>query len=849
MTTNTFLIGPVLKDGLRRDIKPHAIPEDAWEELNNVYQFRGRMVRRPGYTSLNAQFPTTRLSTDGGTTFLGLPVMGLKTQDLFGIGQQNLIGFDTQNAYLFSGSTFSTLPSVMPVTWSGTNYQFFWTANYAGAFWATNSKPGIHGWLISAFSGAAGAGTLATVQVTTTIANTVAVGDTVYFLNVTGAGAGNNLVFAIVTIAGNPFTVRAINVPASFTFTNGVPTSGIVLDSFKSITGQDGIRYYAATSVGNTWVNYNPPLDATTTLMGALLIFPYRGYLVFLNTTEGSASNNFQNFPNRARWTQIGTPYYSQPAPTTPNIQSVDPFAARDDLFGRGGATDAPINDVIVGAEFIRDILIVYFQKSTWRLRFVNNSQNPFVWERVNRELGSSCTFSAIPFDKGLMAIGTRGIVISDGNDTLRFDEKIPDEIFDIRIANNGLQRVYGIRTFRTKLCYWTVGDDTNPSGTFPDRVLVYNYDTKTWSYFDDSFTCFGYYSGTTTGYTWNQLTNNWSTYNMPWDSGITEAAYETVIAGNQQGFVLALEQTDAQNTPSLAISAIVGNVVTSNNHNLQDQSWITLTGVTGITYSDGVSLNNRNFKIAVIDENTFTLTEFKSMQAGNVSGGSVTYTSGYIPIVPGTVQINIGSIQFTDKNADSILYSTGPGTNTGSVNYETGVITLLFSPSLSSTAMFIRLSSFDALQAITPITTTGAYGGGGLIIKISNFEMQSKIFNFFNDDKRSRLSRIDFYTSQTQSGQFTCNVFGDSSDIIINTPLSDNPESDIVLTNNNQFQVNQLQDGTENIYRLYCDATAETIQLQLTLSDQQMSSTAINSSDFELNSMMITLRRGGRLV
>jgi hypothetical protein len=111
------------------------------------------------------------------------------------------------------------------------------------------------------------------------------------------------------------------------------------------------------------------------------------------------------------------------------------------------------------------------------------------------------------------MAIGTRGIVISDANDTIRFDEKIPDEIFNIRIDNDGLQRVYGIRTFRTKFCYWAVGNSSNPNGIFPDRVLVYNYDTQTWSYFDDSFTCFGYYSGATTGYTWNDLTNNWSSY------------------------------------------------------------------------------------------------------------------------------------------------------------------------------------------------------------------------------------------------------------------------------------------------------------------------------------------------
>lgn len=855
MTTSTFLIGPVLKEGLRKDVKPHAIPEDAWEILVNIFQFRGRMIRRYGYTSLNPALAATRLSTDGGTTFTGLPVMGLKTQDLFGIGQQDLIGFDTQNAYLYNGTSFSILPSVLPTTspqpaiWSGTDSQFFWTANYAGAFWATNSKPGITGWAVTLFAGSTGVGNAATVVVTAT-GNTVHVNDPVYFLNLAGGAAANNLAFGVVTIVnviGSTFTVRATNASAGFTWTNGVVT-GLVLDSLQSIAGQDGIRYYATTSVGNTWVNYNPPIDPNNALIGALLIFPYRGYLVFLNTTEGSSAATSNNFPNRARWTQIGTPYYSQPVPTTPSTQTQDPLAARDDIFGRGGATDAPTGDVIVAAGFIRDILVVYFQTSTWRLRFVNNSQNPFVWERINVELGSSSTFSAIPFDKGLMAIGTRGIVISDANDTMRFDEKIPDEIFDIRIAQQGLQRVYGIRTFQTKLCYWTVGDSTNPLATFPDRVLVYNYETKNWSYFDDSFTCFGYFSGTTLGYTWNDLIKNWSDYDMTWDAGFTQAGYETVIAGNQQGFVFALEQTDGQNSPSLVLTNITNGLVTSTNHNLADQSWITLTGVSGVTYTDGTSLNSRNFKIAVNSANTFTLMEYKPMYAGNVSGILVTYTVGYVPVVPGTVQINIGAIQFLDTNADGNLISSGPGTNSGTIIYETGLITLNFNPSIASTAMIIRLSSFDPLQSINVISTTTA-NTPGFITKISNFDLVSKIFNFFRDDKRSRLSKIDFYTSLSANGQFTCNVYGDSTDEIINMPLPDNLESNVVPTSQNvMFPSNQLYGGQENISRLYCDATAETIQLELTMSDQQMSSTAINSSNFELNSLMVTMKRGGRL-
>jgi len=838
MSTSSFLIGPV-KDGVRKDVKPWATPEDSFESLINAYQFRGRVVRRQGYTALG------RLAN-------GTPVMGLKTWEQLGINVQTLIAFDTTTAYEYNGTTFVTLPSVMPVVWSGTDYQFFYTANYANAFWATNSKPGLNGWAISNFAGSAGVGNTATVNVTSA-GNAVAIGDYVYFINLSNAVAANAAVLARVTVAGNPFTVTAVNQPttSTFTWTNGATATGFVFDSMKTITGQDGIRYYGVLRNGTGWANYNPPIDINNALLGALLIFPYRGYLVFLSTTEGNEQAQ-SNYPNRARWTQIGTPYYSEPVPVFPNIQGVDVNAARDDLFGRGGANDAPTNESIVGAAFIRDILVVYFTRSTWRLRFVNNAQNPFVWERVNIELGSDCTGSTIPFDKGLMAIGNRGIVISDGNDTIRFDEKIPDEIFNIRQSNFGFNRVQGIRTFRSRLSYWTIPIDENSDGTYPDQVLVFNYETKTWALFDDVFTCFGYFYPGASGETWADLTDSWSSYgSLSWNSGNSSDGFETIIAGNQQGYVFKLEQTDGQNSPSLSISAITaGNpgVFTSVNNNMPDGTWIYLTGITGTTSADGVSLNVRNFKVskALTTDNTFILNEYKPIPAGNATGASFTYDIDYTPIIPGSVQINVGTtIVFRDVALNGILVEDS-GLGSGTINYQTGVVTLTFTPIIVASAVNIRVVTYDPDQGLSPVQTIGVYGGGGEITKISNIDISTKYFNFFGNDQRARLSKIDFYVDKTDSGQFTCNLFGDSSDVPVNTPLSDNPESNVVLTTISPYQVGS---GDEVIYRLYADCIAQTLQTQITFSDQQMAVTAINRADVELLAMMFTMRPGGRVI
>lgn len=837
MTTQSFLIGPV-KQGLRKDTKPWTSPNDSFETLENAYQWRDRVVRRSGYTTLG------RLAN-------GTPVMGLRTYEKFGIGLQTLVAFDTTDAYEWDGTNFVVLPSVMPVTWSGTDYQFFYTINYANAFWATNNKPGLHGWNVSEFAGSAGVGNAATVQVTSA-GNNVQVGDYVHFINLSPTLVGNTGVLAIVTVAGDPFTVQATNLPttSTFTWTNGLTATGMVLDSMQSIANRDGIRYYGELSNGTGWANYNPPIDADNALAGALLMFPYRGYLVFLNTWEGNEEDIF-NYGNRARWTQIGTPYYSEPVPDFPNPQTFDINAVRDDLFGRGGANDAPTNEVIVAAAFIRDILVVYFQRSTWRLRFVNNAQNPFVWERVNIELGASCTFSSIPFDKGLMAVGNRGIVISDSNDTDRFDEKVPDTIFNIRQLNNGLERVYGIRTFRTKLNYWTYPSSDNPDGIYPDKVLVFNYDTKNWSFFDDCFTCFGYYYLTGTGLTWGELTEDWSALgDKTWDTGVAQKGYENIVAGNQQGYVLQLgEGTEGNrcvNSPSLEVTDIVGAVLTSANNNLPNGTWIKLTDVTGTTFDDGVSLNGRNFKISkeMTTDPTMILNEYKPVIGGNASGLIYLYQIDYTPIIPGSVQINIGADVYTDTNLDGILYLLGVAA--GTIDYNSGTIVINFAAPIAPTQVNIRVVSLNPLQEIVPIATTGAYTGGGQITKISNIDIQTKIFNFFENDQRARLSKIDFYTDVTKYGQFTVDIMPDSSNIAANTPLPDNPQSNVVLTSVNPYQIGE---GAETLYRLYADVAAQTVQFKFYMSDAQMAVDKINASDIDISAFVVTMRQGGRLV
>jgi hypothetical protein len=149
-------------------------------------------------------------------------------------------------------------------------------------------------------------------------------------------------------------------------------------------------------------------------------------------------------------------------------------------------------------------------------------------------------------------------------------------------------------------------------------------------------------------------------------------------------------------------------------------------------------------------------------------------------------------------------------------------------------------------MQEIVPIDTIGAYTGGGQITKISNIELTTKIFNFFQDNQRARLSRIDFYADTTAHGQFSVDIMADSSNIACNQPLADNLQSNVVLTSPNPYQIGE---GAESIYRLYADVAAQTCQFRFYMSDAQMAVDIINSSDIDISAFMVSMRPGGRLL
>ena len=332
------------------------------------------------------------------------------------------------------------------------------------------------------------------------------------------------------------------------------------------------------------------------------MLFPFRGRLIALNTYEGATFAGSLNKPNRIRWAEIGEPRYSVVA-----------TAWRDDVPGKGGWLDIPTSEHIVAAGFVRDNLVIYCERSTWQLRHTGMSIAPFQIERVNTELGAEGTYSAVNFDASIFGIGNKGIVECDSYNSKRVDIKIPDFIFDINNLNSGPQRVHGIRDQYAKLCYWTYPLGEN-AGTFPDHVLVYNYENDSWATYTDSFTCFGEHQDSD-DLTWAQATDPWFTYERPWS--FKEAEFPWIAGGNQQGFVSKLNAFDG-NDVSLSIAAIIPSTATDStrltvyDHNLIDGQIIYITGILA-TSGYALPLNNKAFSVAWVDANTIEIFSYSN--------------------------------------------------------------------------------------------------------------------------------------------------------------------------------------------------------------------------------------------
>ena len=594
MTIDRYLIATP-RVGMEKDLIPDFLPIDAYPDLQDCYLFRGRVKKREGYTllgRLNRQIGTTDGSGNATITLVNIPITS------------GISSFNVGTEFFQDGGTGGT-----PVTLL-TNGPGSATLNLSTGVLTILGAP--INTAIFYYPGLPVMGLR--TQETVTIDQTSLIAFDTSFAYKYNNSSSKFVDASTYKTSGGVVNWTGPNYQ-SFWTTNYADAlwatnynAGYQSNPTATTAGKgDGIRWFDEDQSG--WVNFVPQITSSNYLLGCLMILPYKGYLICLNTIEGPSSTTFPvtptgnpnlYFQQRARWNQqLATPYYTTPVPT--NYQGGSSASTwRSDTVGNGGFIDATTNEAIVSAEFVKDTLIVYFERSTWQLRYTGNPLLPFIWEKINTELGCESTFSTVPFDKNTVAIGNVGVHSCDSVNVQRIDDRNPDDIFEIEQDNNGPQRVCGIRDFLNELVLWSMPIKTyNSEGqidygetpTFPNKMLVYNYRDNCFSYFNDSFTSLGYIQaivpGSTADLTWQNAQMTWESADFPWISPIEDAQVVRVVGGNQQGFVELLSD-DVANDISLFISNVTivdGSAqIYSPNHNLETGMYVLVVSCSGIT-------------------------------------------------------------------------------------------------------------------------------------------------------------------------------------------------------------------------------------------------------------------------
>lgn len=622
MALKPYLIAP-FESGLQNNIEPWLTPEDAFQTLCNAYVWRGRVKKRFGYHYLSGEELTSRLRISLGNTDGAGNIAVVVPGSIFEVGQMFSIGTE-----IFTVNVTGT-PAVMLDTGVATVKTY---DTSTGALTITGAAVATE---VFFYPAQPVMGLPQRETANTNLETTIAFDTQFAYQRI--LGAWGRLGAAIWTGSNSQFFWSTNYRGASPYETYLYTVNGVVADQINYLP------------IGTTtWTQIRPQLNsgaANRFLDTAKIIIPFQDRLLCLNTfeTDGGVAENYYN---RARWTQEGDPR--------------DPATSWIDVVGSdGGFIDAPTAEAIVTAQFIKDRLIVYFERSTWELVFTGLKIQPFRWQQLNSELGVEGTFSIIGFDRGAVGVGNVGVHTCNGVNVERIDDKIPDEVFKIHNDNAGPDRVYGIRDFYNEMVYWSFPNHTgNP--TFPNRILAWNYRNKSWAFFDDSFTCFGYFQKTE-DIDWTELSNRygeWQDIDIQWDEGILQSQFPDIVLGNQQGFTFTLATEKNSNEQSLYITDMTPGTtsITSINHNLQSGDYILIEDASGITSLNdkivrvGGPVSADNFPIDLAFSGTYT------------GGGKVTRVSN---IDIRSKQWNPGThvgLQFRMPHIDFLLDKTSDG-------------------------------------------------------------------------------------------------------------------------------------------------------------------------------------------
>lgn len=708
MPQDRFLIAPY-NTGMQNNLKPWLIPDDAFELMKNAYIWRGRIKKRFGSRVMNQtvdeldQSLYTRVGIKVGTTngagILGGTVPGA----IFKVGQI----FSCSDGITTEIYSIVTPGAAMALS-TGLGALSYDTANGMFGLVGGPGNADVYFYPAEPIMG------IITYQQAAINEERYIIFDTQFAYEYDGSR------FQRLSAETNPGDALWSGTDHDFFW--GTTYRGIGANQYylfvTNFVDADLMRYFD----GTTWTSFNPLYNATQTIVTARCIVPFKGRLILLNTVETVGGVN-TSFTNRVRYSVVGDP--------------IDPDAWRNDINPSTSFLDAPTREAIVSVALLKDRLMVFFERSTWELVYTGNQNFPFQFQRINSELGIESTFSTVLFDQNVLGIGETGLYACNGSNVVRIDQKIPDQIFDIKFAQDGLSRIQSIRDYFLELTYWLLPLDNGNPSQFPNTVLVYNYRTNSWALNDDSFTALGNFQAQV-ALTWASTAENWLQATSSWANASINSQFLSIMAGNQQGFVCIIDPGNTKNAQILCISDIFVDPtsprLTIINHNLEIGDYIEIKNIQsgGNIITD---MNNMIFQVqSAPDADTIGVAFNNDGMDIYTGGGTVARVT---PIDMTTKQYNFYIKEGINFQINSIDFHVDK-TDTGAFNVD----------------YYVNSSNFSLPgNAVDPIGTTIVETSPYQIEPYLTYEsLQERLWHRFYPEADGQFIQLRLYLDETNS-------------------------------------------------------------------------------------------------
>ena len=510
-----------LKQGLRLDKEPWLSPEDAFCRLYNWYLYQGVLQKRHGYTpfaQMVAQIPAAfgvgvfgegKFGVGRVTTNPGLAVMGI-FNFYFGTSSQTLL-WDTQRLNKYN--TVTKVCEDLTVL----KVQF---------------KTGVKEILPGDTITGATSGDTAIVDAVVKDDGTWGT-DAHGTLVISGADPGAfETDGETLTVSGT--TVATAKGEASYELMTGSDADFIWFENWRDVgywtNNTDQIVKYDGSYPTRMTIDLDvvggPDNDVNT----CLLIFHIKNRILLLRTIEKGMS-----YYQRARWSQVTT-----------RGEAV--------RFRETDRSDADRDDWIMGADFIGNELIVYFERGAMKLVYTGDADVPFKWENIPSQEGCYSTMSIASFSDELITVGPTRFIACDGRDVYGIDEKIPDLMLEFN--QNALHYCYTLvieenRGFLTSY--------TSSSGTKPDMALWVNYEEDNFATFNLPIHTLGYSTLESTISLDDMVGISLDDLDYSLDDKEMRAGYQTTLMGMRTGWVMKLNDGGADNGEAIECDAKFG--------------------------------------------------------------------------------------------------------------------------------------------------------------------------------------------------------------------------------------------------------------------------------------------------